>query len=275
MIDISASLLARFRDFIYGACGLWFGDTKIAILSNRLKMRMKARGVHDPDAYYSMISNPDDKAELELLINLITTNETYFYRCETQMATLAAKVIPEIAKKKLAADDRRIRIWSAGCSTGEEPYSIAICLQESLPFRRLWDVRIYATDISTEVLMKAMEARYNRRAVAGMPEELLKRYFAEADGCYSLRGTIKNVVDFEYLNLVDAVYETGFDLIFCRNVLIYFRDETKTQILEKFYNSLVDGGYLFLGPSEMVRGLAKGFKMLVMKDSVVFRKEPG
>ena len=274
MINISDTQLQRFRDFIFNTCGLWFSDSKVIILANRLKIRMKALKITDPNRYFSIISNPDDKAELEILINLITTNETYFYRCESQMETFSRTVLPEIVREKVTKNERRLRIWSAGCSTGEEPYTIAICLQEAIPFHKIWDICIYATDISTEVLGKACEAKYAQRAVSRVPQDILKKYFAVKDGYHTLQDGTKSLVDFEYMNLVDSIYEIGFDVIFCRNVLIYFRDETKSQILERFYDSLADGGYLFLGPSEMVRGLVAGFRMILMKDAVVFRKEP-
>ncbi|MEW6203237.1 MAG: protein-glutamate O-methyltransferase CheR [bacterium] len=274
MINISEEQLLQFRDFIFVTCGLWFGDSKILILANRLKARMKALNITDPARYFFRISDTDDRAELATLINLITTNETYFFRCEAQMETFCKIVLPEITKEKIARKDRRLRIWSAGCSTGEEPYTIAICVQEAMPFHNLWDISITATDISTEVLSKAIEARYAQRAVSRIPEHILNKYFDAKDGFHILKDKAKSFVEFEYSNLIDAVFETGFDVIFCRNVLIYFRDETKAQMLDKFYDSLADGGYLFLGPSEMVRGLVQGFRMIVTKDAVVFRKEP-
>jgi chemotaxis protein methyltransferase CheR len=183
-------------------------------------------------------------------------------------------VLPRIIDRKVAAGDRTLRIWSAGCSTGEEPYTIAICVYETLPFHAIWDINIYATDISTEVLTRAYEGKYNHRAVEHMPKDLLAKYFSEKDGFFYINNAVKKDIEFEYANLVDAYYESDFDIIFCRNVLIYFRDDTKRDILNRFHGSLKDDGWMFLGPTEMVRGLCDGFKMTGLKDSVAFQKLP-
>lgn len=274
IINFTNSQLTGFREVIFETSGLWFGDDKLPILSNRLKQRMKECGVGDPEEYSAILKDPNDRAELMKLINLVTTNETYFYRCEAQMNRFCSEIVEELIRRKTAAGERKIRIWSAGCSSGEEPYSISICLNEVITFRQIWDLYIYATDISTEVLATALEAKYRQRSIAQMPRHLLKKYFVEQDGLFVLNERIKKIVDFEYLNLVDAAYGQDFDVIFCRNVLIYFRDDTKAEILKKFYKSLNPGGYLFLGPAEMIRGLAAGFRMKVFKDAVVFQKEP-
>ena len=264
--------LIKFRDFIYQNLGLWFGDSKLSVLANRLKLRMTKLDVKDPNKYLRMIMSEDDRQEIEVLINIITTNETYFYRCESQMDSFRDIILPKLIDQKIAANNRSIKIWSAGCSTGEEPYTIAMILHDILKFHSIWDIFIYASDLSTEVLTRAMEGKYNKRAVDRIPKPYLDKYFTENDGYYYINNAIKKVVDFEYSNLVDAYFDSNYDIIFCRNVLIYFRDETKRDLLNKFYDSLKDGGYLFLGPTEMVRGLVDGFKMISLKDSVVFKK---
>lgn len=274
MTDITDKQLIRFRDLIFKNCGLWFGDSKLPILGNRIRTRLKESGIGDPGRYYIVLSSDDDRAELSTLINLVTTNETYFYRSESQMDSFRNILLPKVAEKKIAADNRKLRIWSAGCSSGEEPYSIAICILETIRFHSIWEIEIFATDISTEILNKAIEGRYSKRSVEKLPAEYLKKYFIERDGEYLISNTVKKMVEFEYANLIDSYYETGFDIIFCRNVLIYFKDETKKEILNKLHNSLTDNGYLFLGPTEMIRGLAEGLKMITLKDSVVFQKQP-
>jgi chemotaxis protein methyltransferase CheR len=266
--------LLRFRDFIYENLGLWFGDSKLPVLQNRLRIRMGKLGV-DADKYYALIRSEDDRAEIEKLINVITTNETYFYRCESQMDSFREIILPRMVEEKIAAGNRSLKIWSAGCSTGEEPYTLAMCIFETIPFHSIWDILIYATDLSTDVLNRALEGKYNKRAIERMPADFLKKYFdLRENGLYYVNNAIKKVVDFEYSNLVDAYYDTDYDIIFCRNVLIYFRDETKKMILNKFYDALKPGGYMFLGPTEMVRGLVDGFKLISLKDSVVFQKAP-
>lgn len=271
---ISETQLVKFRDFIYENLGLWFGDSKLPVLANRLKMRFNNLGITSPDTYYRMITSPDDRAEIEKLINLITTNETYFYRCESQMDSFRNIVLPKLIEQKIAENDRSMKIWSAGCSTGEEPYTIAMCIHDKLQFHSIWNCLIYSTDISTEVLTRALEGRYNKRAIERMPSDFLNKYFTEKGGWHYVSNIIKKYVDFEYSNLVDSYFDSDYDMIFCRNVLIYFRDETKREILSRFRDSLKDGGWLFLGPTEMVRGLVDGFKMVSMKDSVAFQKMP-
>ncbi len=271
---ITDTQLVRFRDLIFNSCGLWFGETKLPILGNRIMTRLKESGVSDPERYYRMISSDDDRAELSKLINMITTNETYFWRAESQMDSFRDIILPKLVEKKVAANNRKLRIWSAGCSTGEEPYTLAICILEAIPFHSIWQIEIYATDISTEVLNKAAEGCYSKRAVEKLPAAYLQKYFTERNGSYLISNTVKKMVEFEYANLADTYYESDFDVIFCRNVLIYFKDESKTEILNRFHGSLVDDGCLFLGPTEMIRGLAGGFKMMTLKDCVAFQKIP-
>lgn len=270
---ITEKQLIEFRDFIFKNLGLWFGDSKLPVLENRLKMRLGRLDV-SPEAYYRMITSEDDRAEIEKLISIITTNETYFYRCESQIDSFRDMILPRIIDKKIAAGTRSLKIWSAGCSTGEEPYTIAMIVHDTLKFHSIWDVLIYASDLSTEVLTKALDGKYNQRSVERIPPDLIKKYFVEQNGFYHINNVIKKYVDFEYSNLVDGYFDSEYDVILCRNVLIYFRDETKTMLLNKFHDALADGGYLFLGPTEMVRGLVDGFKMISLKDSVVFQKVP-
>jgi chemotaxis protein methyltransferase CheR len=275
MAALSEQQLVRFRDLIFNNCGLWFGNSKLPILGNRIKTRLKESGIRDPEKYFETISSDDDRAELSKLINMITTNETYFWRAEAQMDSFRDIILPKLSEKKIAKNKRKLRIWSAGCSTGEEPYTLAICVLETIPFHSIWDIEIYSTDISTEVLNKAMEGCYDKRAVERLPKEYLKKYFIERNGRYIVGNAVRKLVEFEYANLADTYYERNFDVIFCRNVLIYFKDESKKEILARLNDSLNPGGYLFLGPTEMIRGLADGYEMITLKDCVAFQKQPG
>lgn len=274
MMQLEQSHILKIRDVIFNACGLWFNESKLPILSNRIKTRLKESGIHDPGKYLEVLASEDDRSEISTLINLVTTNETYFYRSSSQMDSFRNIIVPKITEKKVAENNRSLRVWSAGCSTGEEPYTIAMCILESIKFHSIWNFEILATDISTEVLARALQGIYSKRSVENLPEEFLQKYFIPNDGCFAIRDSLKKYVEFEYANLTDAYFETDFDIIFCRNVMIYFKDETKAEILNKFYGSLKDGGYLFLGPTEMIRGLVDGFKMITLKDSVAFQKVP-
>ncbi len=274
MQQLEQSQILKVRDVIFRACGLWFNESKLPILSNRINTRLKESGISDLGKYLLVIASEDDRSELSTLINLVTTNETYFYRSNSQMDSFRKIILPEITDKKVAQNNRNLNIWSAGCSTGEEPYTLAICVLETLKFHSIWDIEILATDISTEVLARAFQGIYSKRSVENLPEEYLQKYFTPSDGNYAIRESIKKYVEFEYSNLTDSYFQKDFDIIFCRNVMIYFRDETKADILNRFYDSLKDGGYLFLGPTEMIRGLTDGFKMITLKDSVAFQKVP-
>ncbi len=274
MAALTEQQLIKFRDLIYNACGLWFGNSKLPILGNRVMTRLKESGIADPDKYFRTISSEDDRAELSKLINMITTNETYFWRAESQMDSFRDIILPKLAEKKIQENNRKLRIWSAGCSTGEEPYTLAICVLEAISFHSIWEIEIYSTDISTEVLNRAMEGCYNKRAIERLPKEYLAKYFIERNGQYTVCNALRKFVEFEYANLADAYYEKDFDIIFCRNVLIYFKDESKKEILGRFHESLNPNGYLFLGPTEMIRGLVDGFKMITLKDCVAFQKMP-
>lgn len=275
MHSMGRDQLVLFQDLIFRSCGLWFNDSKLSILENRIRTRMKETGATDPKAYYNKLAHSDtDRAELSTLINILTTNETYFYRCETQIDSFSKVILPRVVEQKVASGKRKINIWSAGCSTGEEPYTLAMCMLETIRFHSIWEFKIYATDISTEVLERAMEGIYNERAVERLPKEYLEKYFRKEKDKYIINNAVKKLVEFEYTNLVDSYYEKDFDIIFCRNVLIYFKDETKAEIISKFRDSLTENGYLFLGPTEMIRGLTEGFKMIALKDAVVYQKIP-
>lgn len=272
MILFKSDELKQLRDFIFNSCGIWFNDSKLTVMANRVRTRMQARNITKPNDYLVLISSPDDRAEIEGLINSITTNETYFFRYEAQFDIFLNVILPEIVKLKISENNRQLRIWSAGCSTGEEPYTIAMCVLEAVSFPKIWDIFLYATDISTDVLYKASDGKYSHSAIEKVPKRFLDKYFMDTNGEYVVNNKIKKMVLFEYSNLLDAIFEKDFDLIFCRNVLIYFNDETKTVILNKFYDSLKDNGYLFLGPSEMIRGLADGYKMMNLRDAIFFKK---
>ncbi len=263
----------KFRDFIYNATGIWFSENKKNSLFNKISSRMQKIGIDSLNDYFSIITSIDDRGEYENLINEITTNETYFFRNKPQFDALNNFILPKIISEKIAKNEKKIRIWSAGCSTGEEPYSISISLLEQLRFASMWDIYILATDISTEVLLKAEEGRYNEKAIKMMDSNILKKYFEYNDSSYIIKDSVKKLVKFEYQNLVDVIFEKDMDIIFCRNVLIYFKEDFREKLLDKFYFSLKNGGYFFVGHSEMIRD--KRFKMIFFKDTILYQKVEG
>lgn len=203
--------------------------------------------------------------ELVRLLDAISTNLTYFFRESKHFNFMAEAFLPEIISSRANSRPNRLRIWSAGCSTGEEPYSIAMTLLDHLPSINSMDVKILATDLSTRVLKVASNGVYNDDKVSGVPFETIKKYFKKghgsAAGSYLVKNTVKRLVTFRRLNLIDAFPIYGpFDLIFCRNVMIYFNKDTRQQLVERFYKIIREKGYLFMGHSESLSLINNNFR---------------
>ncbi len=212
--------------------------------------------------------------EYHALATNLTIGETYFFREITGLTLLAEEIIPEIRK----SNRKTLNIWSAGCSSGEEPYSIAIFLKENLPDISKWDIKIMATDLNNEALSKAKRAVYRPWSFRGLREDLLKKYFIRHDKILELKPEIKSMVHFSNLNLVkgDFPYShdsaNGYDVIFCRNVLMYFSQPVIKQITEKFYQSLSSEGYMIISQTELSVDIFNLFKRFKFKDGFFFRK---
>jgi chemotaxis protein methyltransferase CheR len=266
------------RDEVYRKLGLFFEDSKIYFIQKRIEKRMEIRG-SDSFADYGFLLRFGDKdgQEMQALANLITTNETYMFREFEQLQGFADHCLPMILKPLEAANDRRLRIWSAGCSSGEEPYTLSIILQEVMHDFRTWDIRIKATDIDEVRLEMARQAIYDERSVKEVPPEYFDRHLTRLpDGNFAVRPETAKVVDFEHVNLSDrmAMRAMGkFDFIFCRNVLIYFDDASRKAVVDQFYNALKPGGFIFLGHSESIGRISTAFKLLRVGQHLVYRKE--
>lgn len=203
--------------------------------------------------------------ELVRLLDAISTNLTYFFRESMHFNFMAEAFLPEIISSRANSRPNRLRIWSAGCSTGEEPYSIAMTLLDHLPSINSMDVKILATDLSTRVLKVASKGVYNDEKVSGVPFKTIKKYFKKghgsAAGSYLVKNSVKRLVTFRRLNLIDAFPFNGpFDLIFCRNVMIYFNKDTRQQLVERFYKIIREKGYLFMGHSESLSLINNNFR---------------
>ncbi|MEW6739364.1 MAG: CheR family methyltransferase [Nitrospirota bacterium] len=250
-----------FQNLIYTTAGIRLSSQKKGLLSSRFLKRLKKLGIDSLHEYYRKVK--DDNDELVEMLNCISTNTTHFFRESHHFEYLKNKVIPELLRIK--SSEKTIRIWSAGCSTGEEPYSIAITLREALGDMRGWDIKVLATDISTKVLDAAQRGIYEYEAVSDMPEGVVRRYFlkgaGENIGKVKVRDFLKDMIRFRRLNLKDGAYpfKRKFDVIFCRNVMIYFDESMKQHVLSMFHRHLSDSGHLFLGHSETMLG-SNGFK---------------
>ncbi|MCX7635218.1 MAG: protein-glutamate O-methyltransferase [Syntrophales bacterium] len=267
----------RDRDFeklsslIYELCGINLHDGKRELVKARLGKRLREGNFSSFGDYYRYVTTPEGKDELVSMIDAISTNLTYFFREEKHFQRLRT-VIPQLLDRG-AERRRRLRLWSAGCSTGEEPYSLAIAVRECLGDRPC-DVKILATDISTRVLNKAMSGIYAEDRIERVPRDLLRRYFqygtGKSAGLYRVKEDIRGLVDFRRFNLMDEPpSDFRFDIIFCRNVMIYFDKPTQNNVVNRFYRCLEPGGYLFIGHSESLTGLEHAFKYV---EPSVYRK---
>lgn len=252
---------ALFKEFIYQHIGISLSDQKIYLVQARLAKRVKQLELDGFSEYYTMLVNDTTGTELAYLCSLISTNVTSFFRETKQWEFWKANLDAMIEGK-----NRRLRIWSAACSTGEEPYSIAMFLDENLPNAASFDVKILATDVSPRVLKEAMRGVYGPKAIANLNQSYLTRYFERLDsnGSYSIKDTMKKNIAFRGFNLVTGDYnvfkDKKFDIIFCRNVMIYFDKPTQKTLVDKFFDMLSPGGFLFIGSSEALTDARKGLK---------------
>ncbi len=253
-------------ELLYRKTGIYLDEKKLYSFSIKIKKRMDILEINEVDEYIRYLRFLDKKGEeLQHLINLSTVNETYFFRDFSQLLIFAEYCIDEIVEKKNISKDRSFNIWSAGCSIGCEPYTLAIILLEMFDDIHLWDVKILASDIDLNVLDFAKKAEYTPRSVKDVPPGYLVKYFRKTkEGNYQLINKVKDMVKFVHLNLSDK-YKVrklrGFDTIFCRNVLIYFDNISRKQVVNHFYTSLNDGGYIFLSSTESIGRVTTAFKL--------------
>jgi chemotaxis protein methyltransferase CheR len=243
----------RFRDFIYKKCGIRIDEKKVSLLTNRIRRRLKAGEFENFDVYYRFLTSPAGAGELECFLDAITTNETFFFRTEKHFDWLKTDLLPElIARQRAGKRAPSLRIWSAACANGAEPYSIAICLAENRYRLRDWSLKILGTDISEEALRAARKGLYKSRAVEAVSEKQRRRYFQHQteDDLWQVRPELKKLVEFKKHNLIEPPPEPAFDCIFIRNVLIYFDRDSKRVAIDNVLGALAVGGYLGVGPSE-------------------------
>jgi chemotaxis protein methyltransferase CheR len=210
--------------------------------------------------------------EYESFLERLLTQETSFFRYPAVYEALDKKILPEVQERKFWQSPRTLRIWSAGCSTGEEPYSIAVTLCESLKFAEAWEIEILATDVSRRALRHAERGVYSRRSLQDVSLGQLVTYFTAGKHGFQVRPRIRRMISFAQMNLVDSVYVGKFDCIFCMNVLMYFSEERRLQILRRFYDALEPGGYFSLGHAESLTNVPVKFEPLVLGDCRLYRK---
>ena len=277
-IRVSADEFAQLRDFIYEQCGIYIAETRKYLVENRLGNRLKELNLKNfGEYYYYLRFDANRRAEMTKLFEVITTNETSFYRNPPQLQVFQEKVLKAELDKLRAARTRKLRIWSAGCSTGEEPYTLAMILNEVLKNEILtWDIKITANDLSEAVLHSARRGIYSDYALRTTPPEIVARYFKKDGNNYHVEPKLKNLISFGPINLSDKMMLKRVErshIVFCRNVIIYFDDEMKRQVIESFYDNLLPGGCLLIGHSESLHNVSRAFKPEHHVGTIVYRKE--
>lgn len=265
------------RDFVHDYCGIYFDDGSKFLLERRLSRRIEQHRLKSFEEYYHFLRyDRKREEELVILIDNLTTNETYFFRENAQLKAFSEEILPEL--RQVRADRKTLRIWSAGCSTGEEPYTIAMLLLESGDWWRDWQVEILGSDINQRVLHTARKGVYKKSAHRATSPAMLAKYFIEDKGDYRIIDSVKELVSFSSVNLLDPYKTsliTNMDVIFCRNVIIYFDKEAKKKVIESFYHKLREGGYLLLGHSESLINISNAFELRTLKNDMVYQKPPG
>jgi chemotaxis protein methyltransferase CheR len=274
---LSDELFGEFRQFIYSRTGIFFADNKKYLLESRISRRLTALGMGTYDGYFKAVTNGQAAGELSHFINSITINETFYFRNEPQFNALECLILPELIDKRRKDGTNKIRIWSAACSTGDEPYTIAMIITEKmLPSFPQMKFEIIGTDINTQALDSAQRGIYKEYSVRNMPKNYLGKYFRKEEDRYFLSEEIKKMVEFKPLNLFDrAAIRTmrGFDVIFAANVLIYFDFNSKQTVVSCIYDSTTKGGYFFVGYSETLYGLTQAFKPVHFEKAIAYMKE--
>ena len=258
----------KFRNLIYDSSGIHFSSTNRSILESRIRERLKAIQQTSPSAYYDQLKK--DSEELKLLLDAVTTNLTRFFRNTAHFETLEHYVVPDLVQYKKPRGDREIRVWSAGCSTGEEPYTIAMVLKDVVPPD--FHIKIVASDISLKSLMVGKEGFYPEPRVQDIPEKDLNRYLEKKGNGFQVKDELKQLIRFDYHNLKHDSGLRNLDIVFCRNVLIYFDEPAQKEVVERFWEAMGNHAFLFIGHSESLFGMKTRFEFVKTDWACIYRK---
>ena len=258
-----------FRKVIYDESGITFSATNRSILDSRIKELLHKKNLTTPGDYYALVRK--DPEEMKEMLDSVTTNLTRFFRNQPHFDAFVNYIIPKVVEyKKQHGSDRTIRIWSAGCSTGEEPYTIAMIMKDICPLG--FDFKITASDISLKSLMTAQQGFYADSKVDGIPANYLQKYFTKVDGGYQIKKEVSDTIRFDYHNLKNDSGARNLDVVFCRNVLIYFDEPAQFAVINRFWNSMAPQSYLFIGHSESLFGMKTQFEFLKTDWACLYRK---
>lgn len=270
--DLTIGQFTKFAVLIKKAANITLSETKITMLSNRLRKRLRVLNLNDFDEYYALLTGPDGDKEMVFFLEVITTNESYFWRTIKNFDILKENILPVLLKE---FSGETLKFWSAGCSTGEEPYNIAMELTESMKTHGVFNFEILATDISKRVIEFAQIGSYTGRKLEKVPPAILTRYFVRSQDepdQYTVRPDIKKRVTFRVSNLFEDLPENRH-CIFCRNVMIYFSRDVQEVLVQRFYKALKPGGFLVIGHSESLQLMKSDFKPVSFENGIVYRKQ--
>ena len=271
--SISGEDFQKFREFFYRKTGIHFDTAKRYFVDKRLIERMQVTDNQQFRSYFTMLRFQASGEELQVLTNLMTVNETYFFREEYQFKCLVNSILPHIVARK--RDEGPLRIWVVPCSSGEEPYTIAIYLLERWADIHHFDIEIIASDIDTQILGQARAGLYSERSVAQMPQPYLQKYFRRSAAGYQISDELRSAVEFTRVNLsepADTRPYRNFDVVFCRNLLIYFDDLSRRAAAETFYEALKPGGFICLGNSESMSRISSLYRVRKFPEAIVYQK---
>jgi chemotaxis protein methyltransferase CheR len=281
-MKFSDTAFVLFRDLIVDNCGLYFDGAARRTLERVVEGRIRATGLKTLGHYHNyLLAGPDREVEIGILVNSLTNNETNFFRHPGQFEALTDYVLPALIEKKMKSDDPRQRclsIWSAGCASGDETYSIAIAAKSILDNNNLKHVEILGTDINSDNLARAREAVYSKRTIQYVSNLVREGNIESIDATHQVSKPIRDMVSFDIHNLIRKPYPQSkagpWDIVFCRNVLSFFQVKTMKQVLNDIHDNMVEGGYLFLGYSEVLRGIDDTFTPVRFGDAFVYMKRP-
>ncbi len=289
-IQITDAELKLLQSLIYQECGMYFDERRAHFLQDRLHRRLKVCGLDSFYSYYRLLTSHQGKTELAALVENLTVNETSFFRNKPQLDLFHKTILEDLLHRKQERRDWGLRLWSAGCSTGQEPYTMAmqVCdalayyyLRNPLPFEMPspkplipppWRVEILASDINYSVLRAAQEAVYPENHMATVDYAYRLRYFDKAGDHYAVKAALKQLVHFDFHNLKTEFLPQRNDIIFCRNVMIYFDEAEQKRLVEKFYRCLNPEGYLFIGHAESLFGLSNKFRMIHLNNGTAYQR---
>lgn len=258
----------KFRELIFQKSGISLHDGKRELVRTRLGSRLRELGISSYGEYYKLVAGDPTGNELILMLDSISTNLTSFFREKGHFEFIRDHVMPEMIKRHQGSGSKELRIWSAGCSSGEEPYTLAFTLSHVLKDMRGWNLKILATDISTQMLQRAASGKYVPEKIKTVPSDMLKRYMDRhgegGNEIYVVKPEIRKLIHFKRFNLMTPQFpfKKKFDFIMCRNVMIYFDKSTQETLVNKYYETLAPGGYLLIGHSESLTGVSHKYKYI-------------